>query len=66
MGIQDLNKKYNIDELIKGDVFFCATAVTNGDIVDGIIDNGDSFIASTYALHKKSKTNIKVKNTHKK
>ena len=31
MGIDDLNKKYNLNEMIKDDVIFCATGITNGD-----------------------------------
>ena len=31
MGITDLKRKYNINDMIKGDVMFCATAITNGD-----------------------------------
>ena len=26
----DFNRKYNIDHMVKGDVIFCATGVTNG------------------------------------
>ena len=32
LGIKDFNKKYNIDEMVKGDVIFCATGVTTGDL----------------------------------
>ena len=28
MGIKDLNKKYEINEIIKGDSIFCATGIT--------------------------------------
>ena len=66
LGVKDLKKKFNIDEMIKGDVIFCATAVTNGDLVKGIVDRGDSFEASTFALHKDFKINKKVTNNHKK
>jgi fructose-1,6-bisphosphatase II / sedoheptulose-1,7-bisphosphatase len=66
MGVTDPNKKYNIDELIRGDVMFFATAITNGEIVKGIKDKGDFFEASTFALHKNSKTNKKITNTLKK
>jgi fructose-1,6-bisphosphatase/sedoheptulose 1,7-bisphosphatase-like protein len=60
MGINDLNQKYNIDDMIKGDVIFCATGVTDGDLVKGIKDHGDSFEAETYVLHKSSNTNKKI------
>ena len=65
-GIKDLKKKYNINDMIKGDVIFCATGVTDGDFVKGIIDVGDSFISETLVLHKSSKTNKVIKNQIKK
>ena len=66
LGIKDLKKKFNIDEMVKGDVIFCATAVTDGELVKGVVDKGDSFQASTFVLHKDLKINKKVTNTHKK
>ena len=66
LGIKDLNKKYNISDMIKGDVIFCATGVTDGDFVKGIIDAGDSFISETLVLHQSSKTNKIIKNQIKK
>ena len=66
LGHSDLKKKFNIDEMVKGDVIFCATAVTDGDLVKGIVDNQDSFQASTFVLHKDLKINKKIINTHKK
>jgi len=62
MGIKDLKKKYNIDEIVKNDVIFCATGVTDGELVKGVKDIGDSFEAETFVLHKKSKTNKIIKN----
>ena len=66
LGIKDTAKKYNIDEMVKGDVIFCATGITDGDLVKGIVNNLDSFSATTFILHKDSKTNKKVTNVHKK
>ena len=65
MGITDLKKKYNIDDMIKGDVIFCATAITDGDIVKGIQQDDNFFETSTLALHKSQKSNIIIKNTQK-
>tara|TARA_B100000886_G_scaffold329549_1_gene279015 strand:- start:541 stop:1485 length:945 start_codon:yes stop_codon:yes gene_type:complete len=62
LGIKDEKKKYYIDDMIKGDVIFCASAVTNGDLVDGIRDLGDKYEVSTFALHKDFKIFKKVKN----
>ena len=66
MGIIDYKKKFNIDEMIKGDVMFFATGVTNGDLIKGIKDQGEYFDASTLVLHKASKTNKILTNKHKK
>ena len=66
IGIKDLNKKYSIEDMVKGDVIFCATGVTDGDWLKGIKNDGDSFLAETLVLHKSSKTNKIVKNKVKK
>ena len=52
--------------MIKGDVMFFATGVTNGDLIKGIKDQGEYFEASTLVLHKDSKTNKIITNKHKK
>ena len=65
-GIEDLNKKYNIDDMVKGDVIFAATGVTDGDFVMGIKDLGDFFESETLLLHKNSKINKIIKNRKKK
>jgi fructose-1,6-bisphosphatase II / sedoheptulose-1,7-bisphosphatase len=66
LGINDLNQKYNIEDMIKDDVIFCATGVTDGDLVKGIKNLGDSFESETYVLQKSSLTNKIVKNIIKK
>ena len=66
MGINDLKKKYNIDDMIKDDVMFCATAITDGDLAKGIVDQKDYYEATTIALHKDGKVNTLFKNKHKK
>ena len=57
MGINDLTKKYELDEIVTGDSIFCATGVTSGDLVSGIKFEGDEFISETLITHKAS--NIK-------
>ena len=66
LGIIDLSKKYNIDEMIKGDVIFCASGVTPGDLADGIKDYENEFEVSTFVLHKSQQINKVVKNTYNK
>lgn len=36
MGVKDLNKKYSIHELARGNVMFCATGVTDGPLLKGV------------------------------
>ena len=66
MGITDLKKKYNIEDMIKGDVMFCATAITNGDLAKGINDQNEFYETNTIALHKHANINTLFKNKHKK
>ena len=66
LGIKDLYRKYNIEDMVKDDVIFCATGVTDGDLVKGIKDLGDSFQSETLVLHKSSKINKIIKNQLKK
>ena len=54
MGITDLNKKYELNEIIKGDSIFCASGITNSDALKGIILEGDKFISETLVTHKSS------------
>jgi len=58
MGINDLNKKYELNEIIKGDSIFCATGITAGDLVNGIKIDNNKFITETLVTHKKSSINI--------
>ena len=56
MGINDLTKKYELNEIISGDTIFCATGITSGDLVDGIIIKDSEFISETFVTHKSSNT----------
>ena len=55
MGIKDLDRKYNINDIIKGDVIFCATGITDGKLVKGIENLDTKFRSETYITHKSSK-----------
>ena len=52
MGIKDLNKKYELNEIVRGDSIFCATGITSGDILDGIKIQDNSYISETLVTHK--------------
>jgi len=66
LGVIDPEKKYNIDDMVKGDIIFCATGVTDGDLAKGVKDLGDKFEVSTFALHKSEKIIKQVTNIYKK
>jgi fructose-1,6-bisphosphatase II / sedoheptulose-1,7-bisphosphatase len=57
MGINDLNKKYELNEIVKGDSLFCASGITTNEVLNGIIIDGDKFISETLITHKN--TNFK-------
>ena len=58
MGIKDLNKKYELNEIIRGDSIFCATGITSGDLVNGVKSINGNFITETLIAHKNSSINI--------
>ncbi len=63
MGINDFNKKYELNEIVSGDSIFCASGITSGDLVSGIRINGNEFSSETLVTHKHSglKKVIKLK-----
>ena len=63
MGINDLKKKYELNEIVTGDSIFCATGITSGDLVAGIEIEGNDFVSETLVTHKSSglKKVIKLK-----
>jgi len=66
LGITEFHKKYNIEDMIKGDVIFCASGVTSGDLAKGIKNFNDRFEVTTLALHKSKKINKTITNIYKK
>ena len=52
MGIDNLTKKYELNEIVKGDSIFCATGITSGDLVSGIKIENNEFISETLVTHK--------------
>jgi fructose-1,6-bisphosphatase II / sedoheptulose-1,7-bisphosphatase len=54
MGIEDLNKKYELNEIVKGDSIFCATGITNSEILKGININENKYSSETLVTHKNS------------
>ncbi len=62
MGITDINKKYELSEIIKGDSLFCASGITSSEILKGIVIEGNKFKSETLVTHKNSNFRKIVKN----
>ncbi|MDC0925538.1 class II fructose-bisphosphatase [Candidatus Pelagibacter sp.] len=54
MGITDLNKKYELNEIVKGDSLFCASGITTSEVLKGIKIDDNKFISETLVTHKNS------------
>lgn len=65
MGIENFEKKYELNEIVSGDSIFCATGITTGDLVNGIVQDNDFFISETLITHKSSKLKKIYKTKHK-
>ena len=63
MGIKELDRKYELSEIISGDSIFCATGITSGDLVNGIEIIEDKYSSETLVTHKKSNTKKVIKRT---
>lgn len=54
LGIEDLDRKYALDDLARGDVVFAATGVTSGNMLDGVRREGG--FVTTHSLMMRSRT----------
>ena len=64
MGITDLNKKYELKEIVKGDSLFCASGITSSEVLQGIILKEDKYISETLVTHKSSNFKKVVKSVN--
>ena len=62
MGINELDKKYYLNEIVKGDSIFCATGITDSDLVKGVKLINNVFVTETFVTHKNSSNNIIINN----
>ena len=61
MGISDLKKKYELNEIIKGDSLFCSTGITSSEMLNGVLINNNEYITETLVTHKRLKFKEKIK-----
>ena len=64
MGITDLNRKYELNEIVKGDSIFCATGITTSDVLEGIEIKDNKFTSETFVTHKDSNFKEIIKKTN--
>ena len=64
MGIKDLNKKYELSEIVRGDSIFCATGITDSSFIKGITFDQDKYISETLITHKNTNYKQLVKNVN--
>jgi len=64
-GITDLDKQYDLSELVKGDAIFAATGVTDGSLLDGVKRRGDRMTTNSVVMRASSGTVRWVKGEHR-
>ena len=64
MGIKDIKNKYELKDMIKGDVIFCASAITGGEMLQGVKVVDKEYNVSSLIMHKDNKIIKKVKNKY--
>ena len=64
IGLTDLNKKYELNEIVRGDSIFCATGITTSDMLTGIKINDKKYTSETLVTHKASNYKKIIKSTN--
>ena len=54
MGVLDLDRKYELSEIVKGDSIFCATGITSSNVMSGIKIEDEKYTSETLVTHKSS------------
>ncbi len=64
MGVDDVDRKYEIEDMASGDVLFSATGVTDGDILSGVRFGSRSITTHTVVMRSSSATVRWIKAEH--
>jgi fructose-1,6-bisphosphatase II / sedoheptulose-1,7-bisphosphatase len=64
IGVEDLNRKYNLEELASGDVMFAATGVTSGSMLAGVRREGKGVTTQSLVMRSKTGTVRKIETFH--
>ncbi|MGA7971947.1 MAG: class II fructose-bisphosphatase [Pseudolabrys sp.] len=65
MGIKDPKKKYEIEDMVKGDCLFAATGVTTGPMLQGVKYRGDTIETETVVMRSTTGTVRRVFAEHR-
>jgi fructose-1,6-bisphosphatase II / sedoheptulose-1,7-bisphosphatase len=65
MGIKDFKKKYEIEDMVRGDCLFAATGVTTGPMLQGVKFNKDTIETETVVMRSKTGTVRRVYAEHR-
>jgi fructose-1,6-bisphosphatase II / sedoheptulose-1,7-bisphosphatase len=65
MGVADINKKFDMAEMARGDVLFAATGVTDGSLLAGVRFGRQSIVTHTVVMRSSSGTVRWIKAEHK-
>jgi len=65
MGIKDPKKKYEIEDMVRGDCLFAATGVTNGPMLQGVKYNRDTIETETVVMRSTTGTVRRVFAEHR-
>ena len=55
-GIEDLDRKYDLHDIVKSEAIFCATGVTKGALLDGVRIGGGYVRTHTLVMHSATQT----------
>ena len=64
MGVTDLDRKYDMTEMARGDVLFAATGVTDGNLLAGVRFGRRSIVTHTVVMRSSSGTVRWIKAEH--
>jgi fructose-1,6-bisphosphatase II / sedoheptulose-1,7-bisphosphatase len=65
MGIKDAKKKYEIEDMVKGDCLFAATGVTTGSLLSGVYFHKDVIETDTVVMRSVTGTVRRIKAEHR-
>jgi len=65
IGIDDIDRKYTMEELASGDTLFAATGVTDGSMLSGVKYNAKGVVTDTVIMRAKTQTVRWIRTEHK-